>query len=161
MLRQRRALRYPHSDWVTTGVAIATVATILAGASVTGFVLISQSQLQTVPDDFRTEVRIGVAIYGVLSLFGYGATLVNALAPIFDFDDATRYHHVRSAAKYFLIQGIMIAVFAALVILTFGLPLEGTSERDEISSIERFHTEESSGLSESRRYDYCPVSGPE
>ena len=35
----------------------------------------------------------------------------------------------------------MIAVFAALVILTFGLPLEGTSERDGISSIERFHND--------------------
>ena len=161
MLGQRRALHYPHSDWVTTGVTIATVATILAGASVTGFILFSQAQLQTVPAEARTPVRAFAAIYSVASLCAYGATLANALATIFDLDDATRYHHVRSAAKFFLTQGIMIAVFAALVILTFGLPLQGASERDKNSSIERLPTEESSGLSESTRDDYCPVSGHE
>ena len=161
MLSPRGPSRYPRPDWVTIGVAIATVATILAGASVTGFILVSQSQLQTVPADLRFAVRIGVAIYGILSLFAYGATLVNALATIFDPNDVIRHEHVRSAAKYFLIQGIMIVVFATLVIMPFGLAADGTSEADDRSSHEPSPTGASSGLGESSQADYCPALGRE
>ena len=161
MFRQRGPSRNPRSDWVTIGVAIATVATILAGASVTGFVLVSQSQLQTVSADFRVAVRIGVAIYGTLSLFAYGVTLVNALATIFDPNDVIRHGHVRSAAKYFLIQGIMISVFATLVIVSFGLPMDGATERDDRSSKEPSPTGASSSLGESPHDYYCPTSGHE
>ena len=161
MLSPRRAPRYAHPDWITIGVAIATVATILAGASVTGVVLVSQAQLQTATDDVGKAVRIGLMIYGVLSLFAYGVTLVNALAPIFDPNDAIRHRHIRSAAKYFLVQGLMIVAFAILVILTFWLALYGTSECDSRSSTVPFQTGESSGFNENTQDGYCPVSGHE
>ena len=44
MLSQRWAPRQSHPDWTTIGVAMATVATILAGASVTGSVPVNQAQ---------------------------------------------------------------------------------------------------------------------
>ena len=106
-------------------------------------------------------VRIGATIYGMVSLVAYSTTLTSAFALIFDRTDAIDHRHVPSAARTFLIQDFILALLAVIVIVTFGLPAEGTSDRGTGSTITTFQATELSGLKEGANDEIWPVAAYE
>ena len=112
-------------DWISSALAIVTVATVIAGVTVGSYVVIIEGQGNFASLADREYWALAIFFTGIPPLFTYLGVVVFAMATLFDPDDYIRHRNVKRAAVFFYFQTFCVIVFA--ILLMAAVFTEGTN----------------------------------
>ena len=102
-------------DWISSALAIVTVATVIAGVTVGSYVVIIEGQGNFASLADREYWALAILFTGIPPLFTYLGVVVFAMATLFDPDDDIRHRNVKRAAVFFYFQTFCVIIFAILL----------------------------------------------